>query len=73
MVFFVFLAFHLYRRFWAMGRVKKATDKPVFCKSETPFLTIQYNLIQQMLVEEYLIIIIIINNVNSHIITLLFT
>ena len=66
MAFFVFPAFHLYRRFWGMGRVKKATAiKPVFCKSETPFLTIQYNLIQQMLVEEYLIIIIIINNVSQ--------
>jgi len=48
-----------------MGRVKKATAiKPVFCKNETPFLTIRYNLIQQMLVKEYLNIITIINNVS---------
>lgn len=36
---------------WAMGRVKGNWQSTSFCKSETPFLTSQYNLIQQMLVE----------------------
>ena len=68
-VFLAFPAFHLYRHFWGVGRVKKATVNQTsnILKKSDSFLTIPYKLIQQMLIEEYLTVIIIINNINNNI------
>lgn len=52
-----------------MGGVKKATVNQIsnILKKSDSFLTIPYNLIPQMLIEEYLTVIIIINKINNNI------
>lgn len=52
-----------------MGGVKKATVNQTsnILKKSDSFLTIPYNLIPQTLIEEYLTVIIIINNINNNI------